>query len=108
MGVPIERLEVLNWEDVATIASIRFGMISLGGKSQYAGTPLERIMFSFRPPLRDLWWQIGVPGTGAQIDRVSKNNGMVCGRAANTDQAALRAMLTLWELTYRRALLRIP
>jgi len=103
MGVSRRALSALTWESISDLATERFGMYPLGGGVKFAGTSLEEKTFRFQPPREDLWWRAGVPSGGARIDKGAGDGRYVCGTGETIDVAALRAFITLWELTWLRA-----
>lgn len=103
MGVPRRALSALTWETLSDLATERFGMYALGGGVKFAGTSLEEKTFRFQPPRKDLWWRAGVPFGGAWIDKGGGDGRYVSGTGETIDVAALRAFITLWELTWLRA-----
>jgi len=102
MGTTVKAMQTITWDKVSKIAWRRFQMPSLGGSCRFSDTKLEEFAFAFRQPARGRWWSKGVPGR-AWIDGIGDQHERSTGRGPTLDHAALGAMLSLWELTYRRA-----
>ena len=103
VGLGLDELASVSWERLSEVVAKRFDLQALGGGVRFPGSAIEDKTFSFRMPRCRKWWRIGVPSGGAQIDSSSEMSKTVNGRGKTADEAALSAVLALWELTWLRA-----
>ncbi len=103
IGHDIGWLSKATWLELSEMMTERFKMHPLGGGVRFSGTEMEQKTFSFHLPRENIWWRAGVPSGGARIDAARENMRTVQGIGDTIDEAALRAILALWELTWRRA-----
>ncbi len=102
LGIERRAISRLTWASLSELMEERFKIYPLGGGVKLAGTKLELKTFRFQPPHQNIWWRKGVPAGGAQIDSAS-DGALLIGTGKTIDEAALSAVLGLWELTWRRA-----
>ncbi len=102
MGCTVKALQHADVEYVSDLAVERFGIYALGGGYRFPGTGLEERTFRFKPPSCHLWRWAGLPGR-ARIDRATECV-VISGHGKTPAEAALSAMLGLWELTYLRGM----
>lgn len=96
-------LKKATWVELSDMMTERFKMYPLGGGVRFPGSEIEQKTFRFQLPNRNLWWRAGVPSGGARIDAAREGMRIVQGTGDTIDQAALNAILALWELTWLRA-----
>ena len=103
LGIERRAISRLTWASLSEIMRERFQMYPLGGGVKFPGTKLELKTFRFQLPHQSRWWRAGVPVGGAQIDSACEPLRFFTGAGKTLDEAALSAVLGLWELTWRRA-----